>query len=388
MGDTYGVTPAGFVVKPLDQCLAELEALARAAFGDGIKLNPSSKWGQFLGILAERESEIWDMSQEVHASRDPDQATGAGLDAVCAITGLGRNAAEKSTATVTIGGVAGTVIPAGKVASVTGTGTRFVLIAEATIGGGGTVDAQVEAEATGPLPAPAGTITTIETPVAGWNTVTNAADAVLGSDSEKDPALRMRREQSLAGAGSGTDLGVLAKVTNTAGVVAASVYVNDEEAVVDGMPPHSMEVVAQGGTDLAVATAIWKSKSGGIQTIGTTLVVVQDASGRDREIRFSRPEDLAGYLRLVIAKGDAYGSGGGDDALKAALVEWGAANLVAGATLYPRALLPAIFARPGVVNVPFVGVGLAVNPGAETPIVATRRQRVQLATDRIAVSYE
>jgi uncharacterized phage protein gp47/JayE len=391
MGTIYGVTPQGFVVKPLDQCLTELEALARGTFGDGIKLNPSSKWGQFLGILAERESEIWDMGEEVHASRDPDQATGTGLEALCALTGLERNGAAKSTVPVILGGVVGTVIPAGKVASVTGTGTRFVLTAQATIGPGGSVGATFEAEATGPFPAPAGALTTIETPVAGWATITNAVDATLGRDVELDPALRLRREQTLAIAGSATEAAVTAEVARVDGVVAAATYINDEDVVVDGMEPHSMEVVVAGGTDAAVAAAIWRAKAGGIKSLGSTAVVVQDSAGANKTVRFSRPEPVLAYLRVTVSINDGYSTSepplDGDTLVKNALAAWAAANIIAGETLYPRAMLPAVFGVAGVYNVPLIAAGLAADPVAEVPVVATKRQVVQVDATRISVVH-
>lgn len=391
MGDVYGITPQGFVVKPLDQALVELQDLARGSFGNGIKLNASSKWGQFLGILAERESEIWDMAQEVHAARDPDQSTGAALEALCAITGVTRNAASRSTVEVVLGGVPGTIVGAGKVASVTGTGTRFALVAQAVIGGGGTVAATMEAEEDGPLPAPAGTLTVIETPVAGWATVTNAADATLGRSVEKDALLRQRREQSLAIAGSATQPAVTSELARVAGVISVTVYTNDEDVVVDGMDPHSIEAVVEGGSDAAVAAAIWRSKSGGIKTNGSTAVVVQDAAGKDKTVRFSRPEALAVYLKIVISKDEFYSTAAppddGDSQVKAAVLAWAQENLIAGETFYPRAVLGSVFSVRGVVNVPLVGAGLASNPATEVPVVVTKRQIVQLDATRIAIVY-
>src|SRR5574340_628077 len=97
MATTYGVTSTGFVTKPLADALAELQALAQATFGQGIKLNPSSKWGQFLGILADREASLWDALLDVYTSRDPEQATGPALDAICAFTGTVRKPATYST---------------------------------------------------------------------------------------------------------------------------------------------------------------------------------------------------------------------------------------------------------------------------------------------------
>lgn len=391
MGDTYGVTPQGFVVKPLDQCLTELQALARASFGQGIKLNPSSKWGQFLAILAERESEIWDLGQEVYASRDPDQATGAGLEAICAITGVIRNEATRSTVTATLGGVAGTIIAAGKVASVAGAGGRFRLQAQATIGVGGTVDAVLEAEETGPVFAPAGSLTVIETPVAGWVTVTNAADAEVGTSVEKDPALRQRRELSLAIAGTAIADAILAEVARVKDVSSVAVYVNDDDVVdAQGLEPHSVEVIVSGGTDAAVAAAVWRSKAGGIRSQGTTSVVVQDAAGHDQVVSFSRPVLVPIYLALVIEKGEKYSTASppddGDSLVKQALVDWGLTNLTGGTSVYPRAMLPAVFGVAGVKNVPTIAVGLAPVPASEAPIVLTARERAQIDATRITIA--
>lgn len=383
----YGVTAQGFVAKPIDQCLVELQALARARFGAGIKLNTSSKFGQFLGILSEREAEAWEVAEDVYASRDPDQATGAALEAICALSGAYRAAARRSTVVATLGGVAGTVVPAGKVASVTGTGVRFRTVAEATIGVGGTVLANTEAEDTGPLPAPAGTLTVIETPVAGWNTVTNASDAVLGADVETDSALRVKRALSLARAGSATLAAIVAEVAPLAGVTAILGFENTTAVVDgDGMPPHSIEILVKGGTDAEIAAKIWGAKSAGIQTHGTTTVNVVDAAGVSHAVKFSRPVEKAIYLVVGISK-DATYPVDGDAQVEAAIVAAGLARYVVGGDVYPRALIAAALSVAGVYDVPHVYSGLAAAPVAETIIAIGSRELAVLDTGRITVEY-
>lgn len=383
----YGVTPQGFVVKPLDQCLAELQALAKGTFGAGIKVNPSSKWGQFLGILAERESDIWDLAQDTYASRDPDQASGTALEGLCALTGARRAEARKSKVTATLGGVAGTVIEAGKVASVTGTGARFALVADATVGVGGTVDAVLEAEEVGPVPAPAGTLTEIETPVAGWATVTNALDAELGANIETDGSLRLKRLATLALPGSAALDAIVAEVADVAGVLVALGFENTGMvADGNGLPPKSVEILVSGGVDADIAAAIWRAKGGGIETYGGVPVVVVDRSGSNQTVKFSRPTEQQVHLVIGIRKTDDYPADG-DAQLKAAVVAYGDAHYGVGADVIPRALIPSVLSVAGVYDVPHVYAGLAPAPASEANIAIGARDYAQLDTARITVQY-
>src|SRR5262249_36114068 len=83
-----------------------------------------------------------------------------------------------------------------------------------------------EAVDTGPLPAPAGTLTVIDTPVAGLSSVTNAADAILGRNQETDSELRIRREEELRAAGKGTVDAIRALLLEVLNVVQAKVLQN------------------------------------------------------------------------------------------------------------------------------------------------------------------
>lgn len=386
MGDVYGVRPEGFVVKPLDVILVEQQALARSKFGEGIRVNPSSKMGQYIGALAERESEIWDLAQAVYAARDPDQAQGAALEILCALSGAYRAAARRSTVVATLGGVAGTVIPAGKVASVTGTGVRFRTVAEYTIGGGGTVLADMEAENTGALLAPAGTLTVIETPVSGWNTVTNAADATPGAAIETDPALRARRVLTLARSGSATLAAIVAEVATVDDVTTIIGFENDTDGVVDGMPAHSVEILVQGGDQDEIAAAIWGTKAGGIQSHGTTTRTVVDAAGVSHSVKFTRPTEKPVYLVVGLSK-DATYPADGDAQVKAALVAKGLTEYQVGDDVYPRALIAPVLSVAGVYNVPYIYAGFAPAPGTEATLTVGSRELAIIDTANISIVY-
>ncbi|WP_395175040.1 hypothetical protein [Roseibium alexandrii] len=75
----YGVTPTGFVRKPLDVILAEQEAAMRDAFGPGVIQTADSPFGQLNGVLAEFAASLWELAEDVHQSYDPNQAEGTRL---------------------------------------------------------------------------------------------------------------------------------------------------------------------------------------------------------------------------------------------------------------------------------------------------------------------
>jgi hypothetical protein len=80
----YGVTPAGFVPKPLAVIQAELQDDLRATFGAGINLSASSVFGQLINRISERLSELWDLGQATYNAFDPSTASGDALDNLCA----------------------------------------------------------------------------------------------------------------------------------------------------------------------------------------------------------------------------------------------------------------------------------------------------------------
>lgn len=67
-----------------------------------------------------------------------------------------------------------------------------------------------------------------------------------------------------------------------------------------GRPGKSFEIVAQGGTDQAVALAIYNSKPAGIQTYGSTSVVIQDVFGNPYTINFSRPTQVPIFMVINL----------------------------------------------------------------------------------------
>lgn len=166
-----------------------------------------------------------------------------------------------------------------------------------------------QAEDAGAIGALAGHMTGIATPVSGWNIVINNSDATVGATRETDSAFRIRREQELAAAGNATPDAIRANIlqvnegsTDPAHepATACKVFYNDtDETDADGMPPHSVEVLVQGGTTADIAQAVWESVGAGTRTFGTRSDVVTDSEGNSQTVYWSRPDEVLVYVGAV-----------------------------------------------------------------------------------------
>jgi uncharacterized phage protein gp47/JayE len=384
----YGVTSQGFVLKPLDQCLLEVKAAIQATFGANQQVDdPSGPWGELAAILADRESELWDMGQGLYASRDPDQATGAALQGICAITGTLPQAATYSAVACTLMGTAGVVVPAKSVATVGQNGARFASQDDATIGSDGTVAGVVfQAQTAGPVAALAGSLNTIATPVAGWSSLANPLDATLGLAADTDASLRLKRLAELNIAGSATKDAVRAEILRVSDVTSCTIFRN-LMAVVDsnGLPPYSIEALVTGGADTDIWQALWRSVGAGTQTFGDQIGTVTDAKGNPQPVAFSRPAILQIYASLSL-KVDAAWPLDGVAQVTDALVAWTLAHLTGGSDVVTRALFPVVLGVSGVRDITSLFVGSAPSPSSEANIVVSDHQIALFDTSRVTVA--
>ena len=84
--------------------------------------------------------------------------------------------------------------------------------------------------------------------------------------------------------------GIYSEVLSVDGV--KSVYADrnvEMTTSTNGLPPKSISVVVDGGSDLEVANAIWKKHDPAIKTFGDTCVDIVDIQGIQREVCFFRP---------------------------------------------------------------------------------------------------
>lgn len=387
---SYGITAQGFVGKRLADIKDELEAAYKSAFGQGINLDASAPLGQIIGIHAEREAAVWEMMELVYNSRYPDTAEGANLDNVASITNVTRRAATHSVGTIRVSGTNGTVVPSGFVASVSGNAAaRFATTESGTITGG-YVDLDVQAEETGPVQAPAGTLTVIETPVSGVTSVTNALDINVGQATETDAELRIRRLEALMRPGAATVDGIRNAVLQVENVVQANVIENAtslEDS--EGRPAHSFESVVSGGEQASVAEAIFSSKAAGIETHGDVSETVVDSQGLSHTVKFSRPTEVPVYLRITVTpntdpnEGTTYPSNG-DAAVKAAVLAFSETTFTLGRNIVLNQLYTPINSVGGVFGV-VVEVSLNGSAWQSTNLAIAANELATFDSTRITV---
>lgn len=167
---------------------------------------------------------------------------------------------------------------------------QWELPASVTIPPAGEITVTALCRKVGAVAAAPGSITRIGTPTLGWQSVTNPAAATPGAPVESDAALRVRQAVSVALPSRTVLEGTVGAVASVPGVLRHVAYENDT-AVADanGLPPHSIALVVDGGDAGLIASAIAAKKTPGTGTHGSTSVVVTDIYGIAHPIRFFRP---------------------------------------------------------------------------------------------------
>jgi uncharacterized phage protein gp47/JayE len=147
------VTPTGFVKKTLPQIKAELEASFQAVFGNDIDLSADGSFGQIIGVLSQREADLWDGAEEIYTSRNVTQATGVSLDSIVAEIGVIRiDASPTVVENVIFYGDEGTAIAIGKKAKQANADLTYSVVDSAvTITKAAAREVQLEPNTTFPL---------------------------------------------------------------------------------------------------------------------------------------------------------------------------------------------------------------------------------------------
>jgi uncharacterized phage protein gp47/JayE len=380
------LTSLGFLRSRLDERLANLQDAIRGIFGNNINLDADTVDGETLGIFAEAQSDLDQLAEDVYNSFSPSTASGVALSRIVQYNGITRIAGAYSTVTLLCVGSEGTVIPAGSLVRSDLTLTAFETTAEATIGSTGEVEVEAQATDFGPFIASAGTLTKIDTPIYGWQTVTNETDAVPGRYEETDAELRIRRRISTSTPGTNTVDSIFGAILQIPQVLQARVYENDQDVVqpVTGLPPHSIYCVVEGGEETDIAQTIWRKKSAGVTTVGDILEITPDSQGNPHEIRFSRPDYVDVYIVINLTTRTGWPTDGADR-IKAALASWGVTNQEIGEELIQSRLFDPCNTVPGH-SITDLFIGTDPAPATETDISVPFDGLARIDTSRITVN--
>jgi uncharacterized phage protein gp47/JayE len=232
-------------------------------------------------------------------SFSPQFAQGIELSKNVKINGISRLEATYSTVDLKIVGTAGSVIASGQAEDATG--NKWNLPTTVTIPIAGEIIVTATSAVSGAITAGAGSITIISTPTLGWQTVTNLLAATSGRNGETDAELRTRQRTSTAQPSQTVYEGVLGGVLNIDGVTKAALYENDTDLTdANGLPPHSISAVVNGGITQSIGEMIALRKTIGCGTYGTTPVNVVDSMGVLNVINFYRPTSAAIKVNITV----------------------------------------------------------------------------------------
>lgn len=279
--------------------LDALKARVRNIFGDDLYLEADSQEGQLVAIFALAQQDVYALAAAVYNAFSPQTAQGAGLSRMVIINGIRRQAAGYSTVDLRLVGQHGTLIRDGVAEDAAG--QKWDLPAEVVIPAAGEITVTARARELGDVRAAAGEITRIATPCRGWQSVSNPLAATPGAAVETDAALRARQAVSTALPSRTVFEGTLGAVANVPGVTRWRGYENDTNTPdANGLPPHSICLVVEGGDATAIADAVARKKTPGCYTHGDVSTLTLDDKGLPNVIRFYRPGIVRVRLRIAI----------------------------------------------------------------------------------------
>ena len=213
--------------------------------------------------------------------------------------------AERTYLCVSSSGIAAPSGPSGIGTAITNNAVTFRYLGD----GIGYVKVPFIADVVGAIGVATGSLNSIATPVSGWETVYNPLAGDAGRLQETDSALRARRNQELAAAGNTTADAIRANIlavnagsedVNHEPVTSCTVFYNDTDYTdANGVPPHSVECLVQGGTTADIAQAIWDSVGAGTRTYGSASGTAIDSEGSNQTVYFTRPTEVQIYVRGV-----------------------------------------------------------------------------------------
>lgn len=208
----------------------------------------------------------------------------------------------------------------------------------------------------GPIEQAVGTITSITTPVLGWDSVTNPTAAVVGRLTETDEELRLRFRNSKFERSTNLIDSLYSALIGVSGVTQVQIYENDTNVTdSNGVLPHSFLPIVLGGSSVEITDAIWENKPIGILSQGNTTVSVEDVQGFVHAVSFERPNPQLIYIDLDLTTDSSFPANG-VDLIKQAIISYANDNFGIGDDIiYSRLFTPINSVVGHQVNSMFIG---------------------------------
>jgi uncharacterized phage protein gp47/JayE len=287
ISDLFFLNQNGLVLPDYPTVLEQLKQEYRTIYGEDTYLEADSQDGQWVAIMALAMFDTMQVASAVYNSFSPITAQSDALSRNVAINGIARRAATYSTVDLRLVGQPGTQITNARAEDALG---QKWIVPAVFIPVSGEITVTARAENIGAVGAAANTITKISTPTLGWQTVNNPAAAAVGVPIETDAELRRRQQSSVAIPSQSPMESIIGAVASIDGVARYRGYENDSDITdADGLPPHAIALVVEGGVAQEIGNTIAVKKTPGTPTFGTTSVTTEDKYGVQNVIKFFRP---------------------------------------------------------------------------------------------------
>lgn len=366
-----GLTAEGFERALQDEIAADIATDVRGTISAQLEISEATVIGNLVTIFSDHLAQAWELLEEAVNGLDPENATDSRLVALALLTGVARRPADKGLVTATVNLDASKTYAAGDLIAhvVDEPANRWLNRDTVTSTTAGDYSAVFEAETAGSASsAAAGTLNVIAGSVAGWNSITNAADATPGNDIETIEDLRARREASLALAGSGTVDAIRADLLQVDGVLQVLVEENTTDATVGALSPHSFRAVVWDGDPAAadddeIAQAIHDTRPAGIPSLGSESGTATKADGTTTMVAFERATPVPIYIDVDIVSAAGVAIADVKDAILAEMSDLGV-----GDDVKINRILASVFTVDGVEDTDFVQIGITASPSGTANI--------------------
>jgi len=307
------INSTGVIIPDTSDTLEQVQNDFIAVLGENLSLNPSTPQGVMISSITNLIDFIYNNNALVANQINPFLSQGFFLRSLGSLTQTPYIGATYTTAILSLQGMPNSIVPEGILVS-NQTGDIFKSLYQVTLDDSGNGSTTIQALDIGAITSPAGTITNIIEGAVGLETVTNAADALAGSDTESDYAYRQRRIDQIA---SNAYYNINAFASNlflVSGVVGVQTLKNDtDESVIEAnvlLLPHSVYACVDGGSDIDVATVALIAKGDGVNMnngggINKSIQITDPYSAVPYTVLFDRPNPIDILVKVYVTDNGA-----------------------------------------------------------------------------------
>lgn len=373
----------GFKRMRYSDLLEQMEAQARAKYGETVNTSALSPLGMILRIFAFFLSYVWQGVEQVYYAAYRDTAVGISLDRIAPQVGIKRFQEQFAFGEIAIEGTPGYTLMEGTAVG-TSKGKYFLLNEDLMLDDSGKGNVGITAQETGTgWNVSSDMITILLNPDANILHVSNPKPTTGGRERETDEEFRVRFQQSVAGGGAASVDALRGTLLRLPSVRAVAVIENTSLLTDSaGRPGKSFQCYVLGGDEHEIADAIFRTKAAGVEAHGELVREVIDIAGYKRKVKFSRAEEVFTSVQVKIKRTSQY-SADGDEKVASEIMQYIGGGyegkyfngLSMGAPIIFNKLISSIYKVTGVDD-----VELLVNNGTENIRIAPYQvARVQAA---------